>query len=530
MSSTSSENELSLYQELLTTHGSTNQEELQAAVALEEVKTAPLIWWDVKHTLDQHSHPDPALQQYAVLGQDLSNPDSDRPKPILLNTNTPWSAFLCGSQGSGKSHALSCMLENCLLQDPRIGKNPNPLAGLVFHYDSSQGSGVCEAAHLCSEIPVTVLVSASNHGRLKEQYENMARMYPKPTIEVKKLELHSSQLDTERVKTLMAVEKDGEMPLYMQVLIKILREMATDTGGLGAFDYAEFEKKIDDENFTSGQSGPMEMRLDLLRSFLGLPAKPRKNTSGSGGGTGANPDNQSTEVRKRKWQKLVAKEDPKKRDLLKGKPGNLTIIDLTDPVIDADSACVLFDICLSIFLPLTTCGKIVALDEAHNYMKTDSAAAKQFTGRLLKTVREQRHQGARIVVATQEPSINTALLDLCSITMVHQCTSPEWFKVLKKHIAALYLTGVEAERRSETAGSGDREWFQKIVQLKQGESLLFCPTAAMGIEGEKVRKMVDEIVTFRTRKRLTGDGGRSKNANDISGHMAGLGITDEQDG
>ncbi|KAI0568538.1 hypothetical protein Alg215_12127, partial [Pyrenophora tritici-repentis] len=112
---------------------------------------------------------------------------------------------------------------------------------------------------------------------------------------------------------------------------------------------------------------------------------------------------------------------------------------LTDPVIDADSACVLFDICLSVFIQQTQCGKIVALDEAHNYMTEGSGAAKAFTEKLLRTVREQRHQAVRVVIATQEPSINTQLLDLCSITMVHRCTSPAWFNVLKRHVAALYL-------------------------------------------------------------------------------------------
>ena len=66
-------------------------------------------------------------------------------------------------------------------------------------------------------------------------------------------------------------------------------------------------------------------------------------------------------------------------------------MDLTDPVIDADSACVLFDIYLSVFIQQTQCGKIIALDEAHNYMTEGSGAAKAFTKKLLRTVREQQH-------------------------------------------------------------------------------------------------------------------------------------------
>ena len=34
---------------------------------------------------------------------------------VFLNTNTPWSAFVCGLQGSGKSHTLSCLIGKSIL-------------------------------------------------------------------------------------------------------------------------------------------------------------------------------------------------------------------------------------------------------------------------------------------------------------------------------------------------------------------------------------------------------------------------------
>jgi len=182
----------------------------------EELRLAPLIWWDVKTHLDQSEDPGDRLKQYAVLGHESSATSNNIHEPVLLNTNAPWSAFLCGSQGSGKSHTLSCMLENCILSTPNIGKNPHPLAGLVLHYDGSRGSGVCEAAYLCSQVKTRVLVSASNYGNLKSKYEDMAKKCG-GTIEVQKLLIATDHLDTERVKTLMAVSKDGEMPLYIQV-------------------------------------------------------------------------------------------------------------------------------------------------------------------------------------------------------------------------------------------------------------------------------------------------------------------------
>jgi hypothetical protein len=210
------DDELQRYQSLISwPNRATINSEAPSDNHQEELRTAPLLWWDVKEHLNNKVGSACTVQQYAVLGHATSATDEPS-KPVLLNTNSPWSAFLCGSQGSGKSHTLSCMLENCLLDAPELGVNPNPLAGLVLHYDGSRGSGVCEAAYLCSSVKTTVLVSASNYGNLAQKYKSMAEAHG-GRIEVKKLLIAPEHLDTERVKTLMAVAKDGEAPLYIQV-------------------------------------------------------------------------------------------------------------------------------------------------------------------------------------------------------------------------------------------------------------------------------------------------------------------------
>lgn len=85
---------------------------------------------------------------------------------VFFNTTTPSSTFICGSQGSGKSHTLSCLLENCLI--PSIAsKLPKPLNAMVFHYDtfiSDDSGSPCEAAFLASKhnIKVRVLCSPTN--------------------------------------------------------------------------------------------------------------------------------------------------------------------------------------------------------------------------------------------------------------------------------------------------------------------------------------------------------------------------------
>lgn len=222
----SSATELNRYQPVLKDRHQSSDGTSTSDRAMEELRMAPMVWWNVK----AHFEPQQQIERgYAVLGQvpDVQNNlqsgrsihDNEIRTPILLNTDSPWSAFLCGSQGSGKSHALSCMLENCLLTEKavlsQVGHNPHPLAGLVLHYDRSQGSGVCEAAYLCTHIPTTVLVSASNYGRLKIAYEAMAKEQG-AKITVKQLYVLPKYLDTERMKTLMAVGKEDEVPLYMQ--------------------------------------------------------------------------------------------------------------------------------------------------------------------------------------------------------------------------------------------------------------------------------------------------------------------------
>jgi hypothetical protein len=216
-----SSEELKAYKSLLLTDTARTDDADHSGPYDHVVKTSPLISWKVKQhvnnslatTESASSSPTP-VDQYALLGHILANTEGD---PVFLNTKIPWSAFLCGSQGSGKLHTLSCMLEGCLLDEPLIGKNPSPLAGIVFYYDTSQSNGACEAAYLCSRVTGTkVLVSGCNLKKMEEKYDEISKRHG-GDIELKTLKLNAAQLDAERIKTLMAVGPDGEMPLYMHV-------------------------------------------------------------------------------------------------------------------------------------------------------------------------------------------------------------------------------------------------------------------------------------------------------------------------
>jgi DNA helicase HerA-like ATPase len=130
---------------------------------------------------------------------------------------------------------------------------------------------------------------------------------------------------------------------------------------------------------------------------------------------------------------------------------------------------------------------------------TDTPASKELTNALLTIIRQQRHYGVRVIISTQEPTISPRLIDLCSITIVHRFSSPEWFSVLRKHISI------------EGADSGVDDLFTSILSLKTGEAVVFAPSAVVGRGGEGMGlvKLNGELLKIKVRRRLTLDGGAS---------------------
>ena len=453
----------------------------------EEVRTTPLLSLAVKHAVDitvttkktqssdtptcDASDTTPAtaqlLPEYGLVGFSVgSTPGIDQDEPIMLNTNAPNSTFICGSQGSGKSYTLSVMLDNCLSKVGR-GVLCNPLAGIAFHYDKDS-CGIAEAAYLCTRnIPVNVLISKSSAATgLLDRYLALQKTNPaaKQNLRVNTFVLQDRHLNIERMQRLMAFsEQEGTVPLYMEVVQRILRETAISGQ---KFSLKTFMEKLKKERFNPGQETMLNMRLQLLMSSM------------------------------------ATKPNEMKVDLFRLKPGSLTVVDFSDPLIDQASACVLFDICLGLFKEnRPASGLIVALDEAHKFMGTKSAATTQFTDRLLTTIREQRHNATRVIIATQEPTISEKLLDLCSTTIVHRFTSPAWFGAIKNHLGGASGMVASQEKQEET--------FNRIVDLDVGESLVFSPASFVCLEGGVPRKLGSNIMKMKTRMRLGADGGAS---------------------
>ena len=343
---------------------------------------------------------------------------------------------------------------------------------------------------------------------------------------VDELRLKESDLNTKRMLDLMAVTS-GSMPLYLHVVNRILRDMRVEQQRTGApFSYAMFKRMMLEEELTEMQLAPLKQRLDTLESFM------------------VEAHAKSFDMFKRS----PAKKSQPGRVATKGtswKPqqGLLTIIDLSCPCVTPEMACSLFNICLSLFLEQSSAdvGRIIALDEAHKYMN-DSPECQTLTESLLATIRLQRHLGARVVISTQEPTISPKLLDLCSVTVVHRFTSPDWLAALRKHLAGVSTAArllekaekLQAARDSQHGevemdginalmlddGDPGMQLFSRIVALRVGEALVFAPSAIVGVQQTKagaegapkqygVKRLAHGVMKVRVRNRTTADGGRS---------------------
>lgn len=210
---------------------------------------------------------------------------SIRDPRVFFNVAAPSSTFICGSQGSGKSHTLSCLLENCLIPSD-ANKLPRPLTGLVFHYDTficDDGGSPCEAAFLSSDpnMKVRVLCSPTNIRTIEVRLPaspthfisllTLQRTYDAfKNITVEPLRISEENLNTKRMLDLMAVSRsDGPMPLYLHAVYRILREMRIEQQEMGTgFSYTTFKDRISGTEMTPAQLSPLTQRLDTLESFM----------------------------------------------------------------------------------------------------------------------------------------------------------------------------------------------------------------------------------------------------------------------
>jgi hypothetical protein len=318
--------DFALYSSLLTGNKGSDETGGRTKGSQRDIEQAPLLSGDI---VAQHAND--LVPQFGLIGC-LSNEDASRPSSQLFsNTNVPISTFICGVQGSGKSHTTSCILENAIIPSSYLGKLERPMSTLVFSYGEWSSGGdsfnISEATFLAAPSKaapghqvkrITVLTSPSNLA--------INRLYQKhPNVRIIPFRLRAKTLDISALRTLMAIDEKSSVPLYMAKVESILRAIASKSED-GSLDYIKFKQVLKLEYFNPEQTNMLEMRLNLLESFLDLTDKAPQP------------------------------------DFL---PGELTIMDLSDAFISPNTACILFKLGLEHFLQCSAPGKLVVLDEAH---------------------------------------------------------------------------------------------------------------------------------------------------------------------
>lgn len=131
----------------------------------------------------------------------------------------------------------------------------------------------------------------------------------------------------------MNVDDSGKVPLYMAEVLRILRKMAVE---YDRFDYRIFKKRIAKAQFETAQQKLLDVRMGVLESFLDL--------------TGTHNS------------KMLFN------------PGEVTIMDMSCPFVDVNTACIMFKCGLQRYLQSGASGKLIVLDEAHKVSETMCAA------------------------------------------------------------------------------------------------------------------------------------------------------------
>lgn len=346
--------------------------------------------------------------QYGLIGE-IAN------RKIALDLNHTHTISLFGVQGGGKSYTLGSVIEMAGMPITHINVLPSPLATVIFHYSPTQDyapefTSMIRANAVEDEIGILRDRYKANPAALKDVLilspanKVKERQMQYPDIEVRAISFAASELKAAHWKFLMGAI--GSQSMYLRQINLIMRGLRNN------------------------------LTLDALRAGI-------DNSSLS--------DHLKELARTRLLFAGEYIEDGEcLQDLIR--PGRLIIVDLRDEYIEKDEALGLFVVMLQIFSEATYQGnpfnKLVVFDEAHKYIKNDDLVSG-----LVEVVREMRHKGTSIMVASQDPpSVPIALIELSTQIIMHKFNSPAWLKHIQKANAAL---GDLTSERMSHLGTGE---------------------------------------------------------------------------
>lgn len=351
-------------------------------------------------------------KQIGILGESIQG------KKIAIDLSETNTISLFGIQGGGKSYTIGTISEMVLKQFNNINDLPSPLAGVIFHYSESMDY----------EPEFTSMIynndSKNELQKLKERYgaepdniEDVIILTPKdkieerrseyPSINVLPIAFNSKELNVQDWMFLLgAIGNDSTYVKQLKAIMKQNRRNLT----LDVINQSVEESVL----LSNSQKALARQKLSFAREYI---------------------DDSFT------LNEVLA-------------PGRLIIVDLRDEFIDKDEALGLFVIMLNIFSSVKVrnnehFNKFIVFDEAHKYMDN-----KDLTGNIVTAIREMRHKGVSIMIASQDPpSLPNEIIELSSIVLLHKFNSPQWLKHVQKSITQL-ATLKPADMSSLAPGEG----------------------------------------------------------------------------
>jgi len=372
-------------------------------------------------------------------------------KRVALDLNGTNTMSLFGVQGSGKSYTVGSIIEMATQSFQGVNLLPSPLASVLFHYHQSQDyppEFVSMAEPNTSEAEVEAL--AREYGALPARLEDVLiltsadklehRRAEFPSVRVEPIYFSSGELSFKDWRFLMGV---GGTQMYMKQINMIMRQLR------GGMTLDTLRHEIEASELSDGQKTIARIRLNFAAQFI--------------------DDSQQL------------------ANMLH--PGRLVIVDLRDEFIDKEEALGLFVVMLNIFANARqdldhSFNKLIVFDEAHKYMDNP-----ELTGHIVDVIRQMRHQGVSILIASQDPpSLPNAIIELSSLVILHRFNSPQWLKHVQRSITALAdLTPAQ------------------MAALRPGDAYVWAAKATERVFTQKAVKM-------RFRPRVTQHGGATKQA------------------
>lgn len=385
-----------------------------------------------------------ASPQFGLLGEIAG-------RKVALDLNQTHTISLFGVQGGGKSYTLGSVIEMACMPIPGVNALPYPLAGVIFHYSSTLDyQPEFTSMALPNAIDAEVDELQTRYGATPRALDDVVILTPAakveerraeyPGIEVMPIAFAAAELNASHWKFLMGAV--GSQSMYIRQLALIMKRLR------GELTLEAIRQAVQGSGLTDSLKDLAGLRLDFAEEYIDDACR-------------------LTEILR---------------------PGRLVIVDLRDEFIDKDEALGLFVVLLQMFADTTYQGrrfnKLVVFDEAHKYIGSPDLVAG-----LIEVVREMRHKGTSIMVASQDPpSVPTSLIELSTQIILHKFNSPAWLKHIQKANSAL-----------------DALTSAKLSSLSPGEAYVWSSRATDDVLTRGASKV-------RCRPRITQHGGITKTA------------------